>query len=240
MTEVVPSAVPKGSTQSLFIDSWQIYRKMVDNDYLFHSGAYGALGRIIRERFRHPYRFLDMGCGDAGMAARTLMGTPVASYHGIDISEAALGYAKANLAQLDCDVTFSCADFAGQLQKGMGAADVAWIGLSLHHFQNAGKLEIMTAIRGVVGDQGMLLAYENASPDGEDRDGWMARWDAQKPGWTAYSEAEWDHVCQHVKSSDYPETESGWRELGKRAGFSRVTEHYRTPTDLFRLYGFEA
>jgi ubiquinone/menaquinone biosynthesis C-methylase UbiE len=240
MTEVVPSNVPEGSTQALFIDSWQVYRKMVDNDYLFHRGAYGELGRLVRSRCKAPYRFVDVACGDASMTVGALIGTPVSSYLGIDISETALDIARTNLARLGCDITLTSADFAAHLQDWAGQADVVWIGLSLHHFQNAGKCSVMSAIRRIVGDDGVLLVYENSSPDGEDRSRWMERWDAQKPGWTAYSDAEWEYVRNHVNSSDYPETDSGWRDLGRRAGFARVTEHYRTPTDLFRLYGFEA
>ena len=39
MTETAP-------TQELFLAQWQVYRKMVDNDYLFHRGAYDCLHRF--------------------------------------------------------------------------------------------------------------------------------------------------------------------------------------------------
>jgi hypothetical protein len=47
-------------------------------------------------------------------------------------------------------------------------------------------------MRSVVGDRGFFLIYENASPDGEDRDDWLRRWDDQKPWWTALAPEEWD------------------------------------------------
>jgi hypothetical protein len=98
----------------------------------------------------------------------------------------------------------------------------------------------MHAIRSIVGDGGRLMIYEDASPDGESRDGWLARWDQQKPNWTAYTEAEWNYVTAHVHSSDFPETDQVWRQLGRDAGFSRADELYQSPTALFRLYSFQS
>jgi hypothetical protein len=40
----------------------------------------------------------------------------------------------------------------------------------------------------------------------------------------------------HVRGCDLPETQSTWIELGREAGFSKITEPYRSPDDLFRLF----
>ena len=240
MIEVVPSDVHSGSTQALFIDSWQVYRKMVDNDYLFHAGAYGCLRCAIQAEFGKPFRFLDIACGDASMSVKALIGTNVAHYAGLDISEQALAIAAENVKALGCTASLHSCDFADALPNWRESADLVWIGLSLHHLQTAAKLDAMRAIRSIVGDQGRLMIYEDASPDGESRQEWLARWDQQKPYWTAYTEAEWDYVTAHVHSSDFPETDGVWRQLGRDAGFSRVDEIYQSPTGLFRLYSFQS
>jgi ubiquinone/menaquinone biosynthesis C-methylase UbiE len=240
MTEVMPSDVHSGSTQALFIDSWQIYRKMVDNDYLFHAGAYGCLRRVIQAEFGQPFRFLDVACGDAAMSVRALNGTAVFHYVGLDISEQALAIAAQNVKALGCTASLHACDFANALPNWKEPADLVWIGLSLHHLQTEAKLDAMHAIRSIVGDGGRLMIYEDASPDGESRDGWLARWDQQKPNWTAYTEAEWNYVTAHVHSSDFPETDQVWRQLGRDAGFSRADELYQSPTALFRLYSFQS
>jgi ubiquinone/menaquinone biosynthesis C-methylase UbiE len=225
------------STQALFVDNWLVYRKMVDNDYLFHRAAYGQLRKTLLERMQQPFTFLDVACGDASMSMESLKDTGVTHYHGIDISEQALGIAR---GLLTCPHTLHCGDFASLLQNWTGEAHVVWIGLSLHHLQTDEKRKAMRAIRRIVGDHGLFLIYEDTSPDGEDRDGWLRRWNDQKPGWTAYSEAEWDYVTAHVHSSDFPETDSNWRALGISAGFARASELYASPTNLFRLYQFDA
>ena len=227
-------------TQELFLKQWQVYRKMVDNDYLFHRGAYDCLHRYLKAEVTAPFRFLEAACGDASMSAEALAGTGVREYHGIDISRQALDIARANLARLACPVTLEERDFVSALRDWRKPVDVVWIGLSLHHLLALAKGETLRDIRRIFSDKGRLLIYENASPDGESREQWLSRWDDQKPFWTAYSEKEWDIVNGHVHASDFPETDSRWHELGHAAGFSRVGALFVSPTNLFRLYAFEA
>jgi hypothetical protein len=98
----------------------------------------------------------------------------------------------------------------------------------------------MRQMRNVVGDHGIFLIYENASPDGEDRDAWLRRWDDQEPSWPALATEEWDAMQVHVHTNDFPETNSDWYALGREGGFHQVTELFVTPTDLFRMYCFRA
>jgi len=230
-------AVP---TQALFLEAWQVYRKMVDNDYLFHRGAYDCLHRHLRDEVTGPFRFLEAACGDASMSAQALLGTKVSAYHGIDISRPALEIAERNLARLSCPVTLIEGDFVTALRDWREPADVVWIGLSLHHLVGPAKAQTLRDIRRIVGANGSLLIYEDASPDGETREQWLARWDAQEPHWPAYSRREWMMVNDHVHSSDFPETDSTWHALGKSAGFARVETLFVSPTNLLRLYLFRA
>ena len=177
------------SPQAVFHRQWSIYRKMVDHNYLFHREAYGCLHEILRDEAAKPFRFLDLGCGDAGPVVGALAGTEIAQYHGIDQSAAALDLARAALTALPCPATLEQRDFAEALGDRPAAADIVWIGLSLHHFQAPEKLAAMRAIRDIVGERGMLLIYEDTSPDGEDRAEWLRRWDLQQPTWAAYSTA---------------------------------------------------
>ena len=93
--------------------------------------------------------------------------------------------------------------------------DVVWIGLSLHHLRTLEKLEVMRAIRTILGEDGLFLFYEVTSPDGEDRDRWLQRWDEQEPFWTAYTPQEWETITAHVHAADFPEMASRWVSLGQ-------------------------
>jgi SAM-dependent methyltransferase len=226
------------TTVELFQQDWKLYRKMVDNNFLFHREAYAALHEVLVNDAVQPFRFLDIACGDASASVGALRGTDIAHYHGIDFSGAALELAGKALTELNCTVKFEQRDFLEALAGVVEQVDVAWIGLSLHHLQGIEKLAFMRTIRNVLAPGGLFLIYENTSPDGEGRENWLRRWDLQKPFWTAYSEDEWNAMAAHVHAADFPETDATWHMLGREAGFASAREVFAAPTDLFRLYGF--
>jgi hypothetical protein len=124
---------------------------MVDHNYLFHREVSGCLRRILVDEVPQPFRFVDVGCGDATEIVGALRCTRIARYHGIDLSRAALDLAAQALAALDCPVTLEQRDFVEALGEGAEPADVVWIGLSLHHLMTPAKLAVMLAIHGLVG-----------------------------------------------------------------------------------------
>jgi ubiquinone/menaquinone biosynthesis C-methylase UbiE len=234
----VDKAGGASASQELFTEDWKIYRKMVDNDYLFHRGAYSCLEKFLTKVIDRPFDFLDLACGDASMTVQALQNTEVASYEGIDISEQALEIARSTLSRLNCTVKLRRADFVEAIHTRTDPVDVVWIGLSLHHLLHDGKVAVAQAIRRLMGRDGCLLVYENTSLDGESRDAWLTRWDEQETAWTAYTPAEWKYVTAHVHQADFPETASTWQALGRQAGFATTRELFVSPTDLFRLYAF--
>jgi SAM-dependent methyltransferase len=227
-------------SQAVFQQDWQVYRTVVDENYLFHREAYACLHQILVAEVTDPFRFLDIACGDATASVDALLGTPIAHYYGIDLSAAALDLARQTLAVLACPVTIEQADFVEALREWSAPVDVVWIGLSLHHLRTLEKLEVMRAIRTILGEDGLFLFYEVTSPDGEDRDRWLQRWDEQEPFWTAYTPQEWETITAHVHAADFPEMASRWVSLGQEAGFDEVREVYVAPSDLIRLYAMRA
>jgi SAM-dependent methyltransferase len=229
---------PSASHQEIFQQQWRIYRTLVDNNYLFHREASACLRQVLMDEAPRPFRFLDLACGDGAEIVEVLRGTPIARYHGIDLSRAALDLADLNLAALDCPMLLEQRDFVEAVTVRSEPADVVWIGQSLHHFQTSDKLRVMRAIRGIVGDRGLLLIYEPSTPDGEARADWMRRWDAQQTSWTAYTPADWETMSAHVHAADFPETASQWHELGRTAGFATTRELFVAPSNMFRMYLF--
>jgi SAM-dependent methyltransferase len=211
---------------------------MVENNFLFHREAYARLHAVLVEDFSRPFSFLDIACGDASASAGALTGTTIASYTGIDFSALALKLAATNLAVLGCPITLIEGDFLSAIDRTRAPVDVVWIGLSLHHLGRPEKLTFMRKLRGILKPGGRLMIFENTSPDGEDRERWLARWDLQRPHWHAYTADEWTRMTDHVHAADYPETLSTWRSLGQGAGFRLVEDLYTTPTDLFRVWSF--
>ena len=101
-----------------------------------------------------------------------LRGTQVRHYHGIDLSQAALELAAANLADLPFKVDLDHRDFVEAMLRRPEHADAAWCSLSIHHLATDDKLNLMQAIRRATGSRGIFLLYEPTRRDGEDRPAW--------------------------------------------------------------------
>src|SRR5215204_4989376 len=119
MDDILPSSAARDRqhepSQAVFQQEWQIYRTLVDENYLFHREAYACLHQILVADVRHPFRFLDIACGDATSSVDALTGTRLDHYYGIDLSAGALELARQSLAVLECPVTLDHADFVEAL-----------------------------------------------------------------------------------------------------------------------------
>src|SRR5215217_7843720 len=140
------SSAPDESTVSLFQQNWRIYRIMVEENFLFHREVYARLHEILAG-IATPFRFLDVGCGDAANSALILKGTSVAAYNGVDLAPEALAIAEKTLASLPCPVTLEVGDYADALRRRTEPADIIWIGLSLHHCRYDEKETVLRDVR---------------------------------------------------------------------------------------------
>ncbi len=77
---------PDDKAALLFQEEWRTYRKLMDNNYLFHAEASHWLHKMLAEKRDKPFRFLDLACGDASSTMLALQGTSVKDYVGIDLS----------------------------------------------------------------------------------------------------------------------------------------------------------
>jgi methylase of polypeptide subunit release factors len=138
---------PGSSAAALFQRQWRIYRKVVDNNYLFHREAYERLHNLLIAEVAAPFYFLDVACGDASATVDALKGTQVAHYHGIDVSRSALDIAEQALRVLSCPVNLYESDFVQALKDWRDPVGVVWIGLSLHRLDTPEKLNAMFSHR---------------------------------------------------------------------------------------------
>ena len=209
-----------------FQKQWATYQKLVDADSLAHKevGAilHGALAAIPK-----PFAFVDIACGDAGQMKHALAGSKASHYHGIDLSEPALELAAKNLAGVPFEVELDHRDFVTALTQRPEPADAAWCGLSIHHLSTDGKRDLLKAVRGSTSS--FLMIYEPTRLDGEDRDGYLARFRrVNRPAWNFFTPEEWapDRPSRHDLRLSGDE-----RDLGRarpRGGLCR------SPRDLLR------
>jgi ubiquinone/menaquinone biosynthesis C-methylase UbiE len=223
-----------------FRDQWQVYQKLVDNNYLSHREVRDILHRQLAETITRPFRFLDLACGDASMTVAALKETPVTEYHGIDLSAPALAMAKKTVESLACRARLEQNDFVPAIRERTDPADVVYIGLSLHHLQTPeDKRQFMRAVRSAIGDSGLFLIFEPASLEGETRPAYLERYETFiNAAWTALTPAEKNILWTHVRTCDFPEQPSTWTQLGHDAGFSEVQDLFTDTPQLLKVFSY--
>jgi hypothetical protein len=93
---------------------------------------------------------------------------------------------------------------------------------------------------GAVGAGSIFLLYEPTCSDGEDRAGYLERFQqTSHPLWDYLSEPEWEQIWDHVSTCDFPETAADWLEIGRAGGFSSGRQLFTDPTDLYCLFRCE-
>ncbi len=222
-----------------FFDQWALYVNGMENNCLFHREAYAALRQLIKDRFNGLFSMLDLGCGDARFMSGALKGTAVASYHGVDLSEVALSFARKNLKGAGYRKIFTVADFTEFVRGAREETELIWIGLSLHHLPRPQKEIFAKDCRGLLKKDGCLVVYEPSRLEDETREEFLVRWERMaRSEWKALSAEEIDAIYRHVAVADYPESLSGYQEVARGAGFGKTELIFTTPNGIYRLLCF--
>lgn len=226
------------SDQELFAKGLATYQKVVAANYMAHKEVYGLPRQVLLDDAPEGFVFADLACGTASGSATALIGTGVARYVGIDISQPSLDVARDALAGLVCPVELRCEDFVTAVGSWRGPLDVVWIGQSLHHLMTHEKRALMRKIHDLLPLAGLFLIWEPTRLEGEDKEGWMDRFRLMRPKWSAISDEEFAAFENHSRASDYPETAATWIGIAREAGFSEANELLIVPTQLARVYRF--
>ena len=230
-------AVVDAAALEQFQQQWATYQKLVDADELSHKAVGTLLREILNTTFAAPFSFLDIACGDAS-EMRVLASTKTRHYHGVDLSEPALELAANNLKDMPFEVELDHRDFVEAVTRRPEPADVSWCSLSIHHLDTAAKLRLMRALKDSTST--FLMLYEPTRNEGETRDQYLQRFRGiNQPRWTMLTPKEWAQIDHHVTTSDFPETQQEWLDLGRQAGFASARQLFEDPTGFYRVFRFD-
>lgn len=221
-----------------FFNQWTLYRRIVDNDYLYHRAVRKSLGACLDELAR-PVSFLDLGCGDAALSAELLEGRAIISYTGMDLSPVALELALENTRKIKAPTTLMQGDFLTALGTLPANYDIIYIGLSLHHLPRVEKKFFFEELRRKMNPGGILLIFDPILSPGEARDTYMRRWvDHAEWSWKALTVEEIAGAVEHVTTSDYPEDITTLNRMAVASGFQPADTLFMDRTDFYALLAF--
>lgn len=229
---------------NFFDKKWQLYQKVVQNNYMEHQEVYGVLHDFLNRFFQKPFKLLDLGCGDASWSVKGLSGTPIEFYLGFDQSEVALEIAKKNVSVLNCESQF----FQGNLTQfetefypynGDKKYDAVMAAFSLHHLSPEQKEMLLVQIFNVLNKDGVLILIDVFRKASESRDYYLERYLGRvKQNWSLLTSEEYHLVEEHISSSDFPETEETLKTMAENQGFIKCDRLYQDRIETNHLLVF--
>jgi len=234
------NAIPRDVSTEIFISSWMIYRKIIENNNMSHREGYDKLRDILIKEMRRPFSFVDLACGDAYYSSKVLQQTRATEYIGIDVSEQALTLARKEFEGTDIEARFERADFINFERVIETPADVIWIGFSLHHLDTPDKLQFMHKAKKALSSDGVFIIYEPILLEGEDKSMYFKRFKQTFDiHWRGLTKEEGESLLEHVRESEKPETPQDWIKMGYEAGFSKVEKVFSEKTGLYEIFKYK-
>jgi len=214
------------NTQSddYFQKNWEIYQKVVVNNYMEHREFSSALYKFLSDYWQTPFSLLELGCGDASLTVQALLNTTVTSYIGIDLSGVALEIAQVNMAQIKCEQTFIEDDISKAVeelaQNQKQSFDVVMTSFVLHHLSLAQKDKVIQQVSHLLKPNGVFVLIDIVLKEEEDREHFINRYlENMYQNWNALSSQDMSMIENHISTYDFPETQATLHEIAQKHNF---------------------
>jgi SAM-dependent methyltransferase len=222
----VPSRPADDPAVTLFADSWSIYVRILEHNYMFHREIYRNLRKYLRTHFgERPFRVLDLGCGNAQYFAAALTGLPVKDYTGYDLSAVALEEAARNLAALAVPTALQQGDLLDALQREGDAFDLIFTSFAVHHLRAEQKAEFFRRAVSRCREDGVLVLIDVMRDEEQDRETYLDAYASlMASSWTALPREALALVESHIRDNDQPESRTRLRQMAAAAGFGEAVD----------------
>jgi SAM-dependent methyltransferase len=202
-----------------FDRQWNLYQRAIQANILCHDEMFRTLDSFLTSHFGYrPFRFADLGCGDASAVLNTLRNKAVAHYIGVDAAEDLIAKASHTLQPLPCEKTLICGNMETVLNDLPGPVDVIFCSYSLHHLRQAEKKRFINGCYEALNTPGYFILVDGVAMDHETREQWLERLEERfrtmVPDFTAEDTAQ---MMQHPREFDHPETIATFRTIANQS-----------------------
>lgn len=227
------------SQQTLFTQQWNIYQKVIRNNYMYHAEIIDIVSSEIGKF--SSLSILDLGCGDAYIVSQSIKNindrNKQIDYRGVDLSPAALEIGKTNLQSLNGNIQLINNDLLSELQTDQHSYDIILLGYSLHHLNTQQKQQCFSLISRHLSNQGVFIFYDLEMTADENQPAYIKRaCDVFTEQWHDFDDAAISSICSHVIDNDLPENEHFYKKCFGQAGFSVIKRMFSDRHQLFSLY----
>lgn len=205
----------------MFQDSWLVYKKILDGNYMFHQQINQDLKQFCRTQFAdQPVRIVELGCGDASQSCQIFAGCHVKQYLGYDLSDIALGYAGNNLKSSGFDYQLNCLDMLTGLSQLTQPVDIIFCSYSLHHLALDKKTALFKQAGTLLDRNGVLIMVDIIRDQDQSLSDYYQHYlSYADQHWHSLNPDELQRVRQHVTENDFPESIATFSSMGCNNGF---------------------
>ena len=220
-----------------FFNQWAMYQRVIAQNYMVHAEISMTLQRFLQALPVRITSFMDLGCGDAFIAAKLLPAIKLKQYCGVDLSATALQFAETNLQVMACAKQFINEDLAVAIAAYRQEFDIICAGYSLHHLQYVEKQAFFKCCAKALKPRRYFGMDDLGRIEPETREQCLQRHWQVYSQW-AFSDSELESIKTHVFEQDYAESSQSLKAIAKTAGFTNMETLFVDQQKLFAVYCF--
>lgn len=189
----------------IFSDNWNIFQKIIQNDYMHHSEFAAETAAVLNDFQGKWLHMLDIGCGDAAALLTVMRNVNVASYTGYDLSSAMLELAKAHLDAQHIPSVLRQGDMMQLIQSEDKQFDVIYSSFAIHHLPDKEKRKLLQACLARLVPGGKMIYIDIFRSQQMGNEQYIHDYfSLMRNDWSALSENEKQLVMDHVGQYDFP------------------------------------
>lgn len=194
-----------------FFDNWSTYDKLIYYNYMLHNEIHAVLGDFLRDTVPDEFCMLDLGCGNCSQIAKTLKGTGIKHYIGVDLSYPPLEKAATYFEDLGCNTELIEDDYMHYFSNcEKEHFEVVLSGYSVHHLYYNDKQSFFDNCYRTLKNGGYFVHYDVVRLHEETREQYIQRYYSKIDEWANLDKEEIATVKEHIKQYDFP---SSYEEL---------------------------
>jgi len=209
------------SQENIFEKNWQIYQKIIANNYMLHQElaleSSAVLDIIARDK---AVDILDLGCGDAKQISKQLSSIPVNSYTGIDLSNPALTLARENLNAVNVECDFLVGPMESLIKNNNKQYNIIYSSYAMHHLHDADKKIFLVDCFNSLSIDGAFILIDLFKNENQSLEDFKRNYtDTLYADWNMLNQEEKEMVINHIQEYDFPTQQSTLIDWAKEVGF---------------------
>ena len=195
----------KSESKSLFENSWVVYKKIMEADFMHHKAFARYLENELKNKsLNNSIKILDLGCGDGSPILPIIESYPISFYKGYDLSDFAIHLCEKNLQRLDVRYEMKIGDMISMIEKESETFDLIYSSYAIHHLSDEEKKILFQHISQRLNPSGKFVYIDVIREQEMTIQQYRAEYVDRIMNWHILDVSEKAKVIEHVTHYDFP------------------------------------